>query len=139
MTWIIGVQNQMATAQQVELRIKLGNDTLSGPNQITCIPAPLPVLNTITLDLDWNQTVEHEFRWEIVDVSMSDQQQRITLRINDRAILSPITAQNGLGFRMIIELWTLDPNSEEYRFGWQTNSEDRCVWTQLWFNVLERP
>jgi hypothetical protein len=137
MTWIIGVQNQMATSQNIELRIKLGNATLSGPNQITCIPAPLPVLDTITLDLDLNQTVEQEFRWEIIDASITNQQHRITLRINDRAITSPITARDGLNFRMIIELWTLDPNSGVYRFGWQTNSEDRCVWTQLWFNVTD--
>jgi hypothetical protein len=134
-TWRIGVQNHMKNTQYIALRIKLGNQLLSAPNQLTCTPALLPPLYEYQAILGPNQIYQTEFTWSITNITSSGQTFILDLLLATSSIKSAGYAVNGLGFRMIIELWTLNLDTSEFHFGWTTGSEKSCVWSQVWFNA----
>ncbi len=50
--------------------------------------------------------------------------------------ISEVGAENGKKFRLIFELWVLDIDSGELRFGWFAGGEQHTAWTQIWFNAM---
>jgi hypothetical protein len=135
--WYLGVTNFMGSVQLVALRIKLGNATISAPDDTNAAPSQAPLVIEFERFLQNNETWEFPFAWQILRTSPTAGSTHILgLLINSETILlSEASALGGRNFRFIIELWTWDTDSANFQFGWFAPIEHRVAWLQLWFNA----
>jgi hypothetical protein len=136
-SWYLGVTNSMGNVQLVEVRFKLGNETTNPPNDTSGIPSPAPGLIAFDRFLMDNETWEFPFAWSVTNATTSAGSTRIlTVQINNATYqISGWSATNGYNFRMILELWVWQTNTNEFEFGWNSGGEHRTAWLQLWFNM----
>jgi hypothetical protein len=136
-SWYLGVTNLMGSVQLVALRVKLGNSTISPPNDVQASPSPAPFVTEFSRFLQNNETWEFPVGWQILNTSTAQGSARIlALQINDQTILlTEPSARNGYNFRFIIELWTWNTDTANFQFGWFTPNEHRVAWLQVWFNA----
>jgi len=135
--WYVGVTDFMGTVQLVGLRLKLGNQTISPPNDLEATPSPAPLVAEFWRFIQNNETWEMPFFWQIVNGDAVGGSTRVlALQINNETypVLGP-TAVNGYNFRLIIELWTWEAQSTTLQFGWSASGERRVAWAQVWFNM----
>jgi hypothetical protein len=137
LTWYIGVTDLMGNMQFVSIRVKLGNETISSPNDTQGLPSPAPLVTEFMRFIQNNETWELPFVWQILNASNAERSVRIlALQINNQTILlSEPWARTGYNFRFIFELWVWDTDSANFQFGWFTANEHRVAWLQLWFNA----
>jgi hypothetical protein len=127
----------MGSLEYVAVRVKLLNSTLPNPNDTLGEPSPAPVILEFAQVLLNNQTWSIPFDWEISNYTIRGGNTVITgLLVN----LSPYhgrfaTANLGLGFRFVFELWFYDIQTNNLAFSWTTNGRPTDSWTQIWFNV----
>ena len=135
--WYIGVTNLMGNAQLAVVRIKLGNWTITPPNDLRGTPSPAPLLAEFTRFIRNSETWEFVFAWQIIDaLSVGNSTRILQLGINNQTFqLQDSSATNGHNFRFTIELWTWNTESQALQFGWQVGREHRVAWLQLWFNA----
>jgi len=136
-SWYVGVTNFMGNVQLVEIRLKLGNETTIPPNDTTDTPASAPELVAFDRALMDNETWEFPFVWSITNATTTAGSIRI-LRIqinNETYQISNWSATDGYDFRLILELWAWQTNTDMFTFGWNSNGEYRTAWLQLWFNM----
>lgn len=135
--WHIGITNSMGSPELVALKVKIGNSTLSPPDEREIVPALLPTLVEYRRVMDTNETWEFPFIWSIKESRVSGNTiDMITLEINNAIIrTSDVSAENGCNYRLIFELWSFDRYEDRYVFGWRTGQERKCAWLQLWFNL----
>lgn len=135
--WFLYVANEHADRHDVLVKAYLGNATLGAPQPVTCIPSVLPSLFAVPASLDPGQVREVPLEWSVAAVDTQTGRVSITsLRVNaDLVDTAAITAVDGVNFRLILELWTLNETTREYQFGWVQNGQRRCAWLQFWFNV----
>ena len=136
-SWYVGVANSMGNVQLVEIRLKLGNETTIPPNDTTDTPASAPELVAFDRALMDNETWEFPFVWSITNAtSTAGATHILTIQINNETYnVSNWSATNGYNFRLILELWVWQTNSNTLAFGWNSNGEHRTAWLQLWFNM----
>lgn len=136
-SWYVGVTNFMGNIQLVEIRLKLGNDTTLAPNDSSYAPSSAPDLIAFDRFLVDNETWEFPFVWSITNATSTAGSMRIvTARINNETYQIPDwSATNGLNFRIILELWVWQTNTNAFEFGWSSNGERRTAWLQIWFNM----
>ena len=139
--WFVGVTDLMGSVQLVSIRVKLGNETISAPNDTNGQPSPAPLMTEFTRAIQDNETWELPFTWQISNVSSNGVSTRILeLKINDQLIaVQDLSALNGINFRLILELWTWNVDSSAFEFGWWTGTEHHVAWLQLWFNATATP
>jgi len=140
--WHLGATNFMGSAQYVVLKIKLSNSTIDPPNEKEKLSSPAAVLTEFHRVLINNETWQFPLTWRIDNiVKMGDYYHLSQLTINDQNVRPPLVyARNGYNYRIIIELWTLDPVDQHFIFGWRTGTERRAAWLQIWFNAtLPKP
>jgi len=134
--WYIGTTNFMGSTQLAIIRAKLGNQTLTPPNETTATPAPLPTLIEFDRVLQNNETWEFPFIWKITNATSIGNLTYLTLNINGiETYIGEVGAKDGYNYRVIFELWTLDTESNDIIFGWGASNERRTAWLQLWFNA----
>jgi uncharacterized membrane protein len=135
--WYVGVTNFMGSVQLVDVRVKLGNETISPPDDQSGLPSPAPLVAESLRFLQDNETWEFPFVWQILNVTESQGATRILLlQINNQTYpVQSVDAVNGYNFRFIIELWTWNVDSNGFGFGWYAGSEHRVAWLQVWFNA----
>jgi len=135
--WFLGVTNLMNSIQYVAIKVKMGNSTLTSPDESEAKPAPIPVLYEFHKVLSNNETWEFPFTWSIKEIQKVGEAIYITrLAINDETItVTEIGAKDGHNYRLIFELWSFDINEGRFIFGWYASQDRRCAWLQLWFNV----
>jgi hypothetical protein len=135
--WYLGVTNLMGSVQLIALRVKLGNSTISAPNDTRSLQSLAPLATEFKRFMEDNETWEFPFVWQILNASTAQGSARIlALQINNQTILtSGLWARNGYNFRFIIELWTWDTESANFQFGWFTPNGHRVAWLQIWFNA----
>jgi len=134
--WYLGTTNFMGSTQLAVIRAKLGNQTLTPPNETTTTPAFLPTLIEFRKVQVNNETWEFPFVWKITNTSNIGNLTYLTLNINGiETHILDVGAKNGYNYRLIFELWTLDVKSNEIIFGWRASNERRAAWLQLWFNA----
>jgi hypothetical protein len=77
------------------------------------------------------------FFWQIVNADMLGGSTRILeMQISNETYQVPgVTTVDGHNFRVILELWTWEPQSETLQFGWSSGNERRVAWVQVWFNM----
>jgi hypothetical protein len=136
-SWYVGVTNLMGNVQLVEIRLKLGNETTTPPNDTSNTPSSAPELIAFDRFLMDNETWEFPFVWSITNATTTAGSIHI-LRIqinNETYKISDWSANNGYNFRLILELWVWQTNTNMLTFGWNSNGEHRTAWLQLWFNM----
>jgi len=135
--WHVGLTNFMGSIQYVAIRAKLGNSTIKAPSDVDHTPSPAPMLMDFRRVLMNNETWEFPFVWMIKEVRGNGDVVRIAvLDLNGVEIRNgEVSALKGRNFRIIFELWTLDPESGNEVFGWRAGAERRVAWLQVWFNA----
>jgi len=135
--WYVGVTNLMGNVQLVSIRVKLGNETISPPNDTQGLSSPAPLIAEFMRSIQDNKTWELPIVWRLLNVSSVEGSTRILeLQINNQSVLvQDSSARDGYNFRLIFELWTWNVDSGALEFGWWTATEHRVVWLQLWFNA----
>jgi hypothetical protein len=135
--WYVGVTDLMSNVQLVSIRVKLGNQTISAPNDTQGVPSPAPLVAEFMRSIQENQTWELAFAWRISKASSVGGSTRILeLQINNQTFaVQGLSARSGNNFRLILELWTWNVDTAAFEFGWSTSTEHRVAWLQLWFNV----
>lgn len=136
-SWYVGVTNSMGNVQLVEIRLKLGNETTTPPNDTRNTPSSAPELIAFDRFLMNNETWEFPFVWSIINANATDGFTRIFRAIinNDTYEISNWSATNGYNFRVILELWVWQANTDAFEYGWSSNGERRTAWLQIWFNM----
>jgi hypothetical protein len=136
-SWYVGVTNFMGNMQLVEIRLKLGNETTTSPNDTSYTPSSAPELTAFDRFLMNNETWEFPFVWIITNATTNAGSIHV-LRIqinNETYQISNWSATNGYDFRVILELWVWQTNTNAFEYGWNSNGEYRTAWLQLWFNM----
>ena len=136
-TWYIGVTNLMGDSQFIEIRVKLGNQTTSAPDDSSVYPSPLPIVVSFERFLSDRATWKFPFTWSVTKASAVNGSIRIlTMQINNEtySILN-CSAADGYNFRVIFELWVWQSSTNAFEFGWNNDGELRAAWLQLWFNL----
>jgi hypothetical protein len=126
----------MGSLQYVVIRFKLGNESLAPPNETSSTPSPAPILTQYSRVLLDNETWEFPFQWSIIKVNAPQNAAALTLNVNGTRVDMPApTSQGGRNFRIIIELWVYNPDTDAFEFGWVTGTQRRAAWLQVWFNA----
>jgi len=134
--WYVGTTNFMGSTQLAVIRAKLGNQTLTSPNETAATPAPLPTIVEFRKVLQNDETWEFPFNWKITNTSSVGNLTYLTLNINGiETHIGDVGAKDGYNNRLIFELWTLDVESNDIIFGWRASNQRRAAWLQLWFNA----
>lgn len=135
--WLVGVTDLMGNVQLVSIRVKLGNQTISAPDDLQGLPSPAPLVTEFMHVIQNNGTWELPFVWRISNVSSVEGSTRILeLRINNQTYpMQGSFARNGFNFRLIFELWTWNVDSSALEFGWRSGTEHRAAWLQIQFNA----
>jgi hypothetical protein len=135
--WFLSVANAHVDRREVLVKAYLGNASIGAPQPVACVPSLLPSLFDVPLSLDPNEIREVPLEWSIAAVDVQGGRVSITaLQVNETLVDAGTTvAVDGINFRLIFELWTLNATTREYQFGWVQNGQHRCAWLQFWFNV----
>ena len=133
--WTLYVYNHMGEAQYVAVRVKLLNSTMLPPNSTVCVPSPAPMVYEIRDVLVNNETRLHPFRWSVEEFGgFGDFVGVSLLSVNGDLVEADAFSRDGYNFRLVFELWVFDEKLDDFRFGWSSGDEPRCVWNQVWFN-----
>ena len=132
----------MGSVQYLVIKVKLGNSSIKAPDDINCIPSPAPVLIEFRKVLMDNETWEFPFAWIIGETAEDGEMTYATvlvINVKDGVEVQrgQVGALNGYNFRIIFELWTLDPATEELIFGWKAGGQHKVAWLQVWFNATK--
>ncbi len=136
-SWHVGVTNFMGSVQLVEIRVKLANETISPPGNVSYAPSPAPELMAFDQFILDNGTWQFPFVWNITNATAAAGSIHIlTLQVNNETYqISNWSANNGYNFRLILELWVWQTNTNTLTFGWNSNGDQHTAWLQLWFNM----
>lgn len=134
--WHVGVYNHMGSIQYVAVRFKILNSTLPGPDSSSCVPSSVPAFLEFRQILASNETWWFPFYWSISKTRYLGDVVTITeLVVNNVTLGLAAHAVSGFNFRMVFELWVYDEASQGFVFAWKSGGDNKCVWTQIWFNV----
>jgi hypothetical protein len=139
-TWYVAVHNQMGSIQFIDLRLKLGNQTINPPNDTTASPSSAPLVTEFKGFIPDNGTWEFPFVWQVLNYTKaSGGHSHVELLIGNATYF----LQNAPGcsslssckFRFIFELWTWNIESDSFQMGWWSGDQQEIAWLQLWFNL----
>lgn len=136
-SWHIAVHNGMDNAEFVSIRVKLLNSTQLIPNDSLNQPSPEPPIlelrqmlaenSTSTIPLDWSiKQADTELGYVTI--------KEITINGQDISNLN-IRSLDGQNFKVVLELWRYDHDSNSFAYAWSSGHDMRSVWNQIWFNV----
>jgi len=139
-TWYLEVHNEMGSIQFIDLRIKLGNETISPPNDTTASPSPAPLVTEIKRFIPDNATWELPFIWQILNFTTSSRgYSHVQFMIGNTTYslenAPGCSSHNSCKFRLIFELWTWNIASDSFQMGWGNGAQQEIAWLQLWFNL----
>ncbi len=141
LTWYLGVGNQMGSFQFVDIRVKLGNQTIAPPNDTMATPSPAPLVAEFKQFVQNNGTWIIPFKWEILNFSSTPQGHTriIQLQLGNATYSlqnSPTCSTlASCSFRFIFELWTWNVDLNDFQFGWWNGPQQQIAWLQIWFNL----
>jgi hypothetical protein len=132
-SWFMAVANRMGNVQLAMIRVRLGNQTISPPNESQALPSPAPTITEFERFIQNNETWEIPFIWQISNATTTNGSTEIVeLRINNQTFHeNGLSGQNGYNYQFIIELWTWNEDSASLQFGWLSGSEHRVAWLQI--------
>src|SRR6266705_2360720 len=125
LNWNLTVANRTGREQFIMVIVRIGNSTTFLPNvtsPATFPPQPLGKIDRFVSDGEsTNQTGALVF---------------LNLRIDGQSISSaPVGAVSGRDFRLIFELWTFDPSTGSFEYGYPGEFAQIGTWLQVWFST----
>lgn len=134
--WYLRLFNHTPEPQNLLIQVKVLNATQPSPNSTHCIPSPVPTTFELRTSLAKNESLIYPFVWFISAVEYDSGGVTITeITANDMTAPVNTYSADRNDFRIIFELWIYDPINAEYVF-LQQGLTDRCVWNQIWFNII---
>jgi hypothetical protein len=131
--WQIYVHNHMGSVENVTVRVKIINATMTPPDDRRHEPSPTPLLTEFPLSLSVDETRLINFSWSITAAEHQNGSTIIhRLMINNEyhdVIVS------GDPFRMVFELWVYDRSTQQYRFMWESGEESYSSSLYMWFSL----
>lgn len=140
-SWTVQVYNHMGTSQLFQLRIKLANRTIAGPDPTLSPPSwsDGPVVfnstravlhnETWTLPLEWS--INRTIAGQTVTIGSMVVNGQTTTATNVPALIIP----NGTNYRIIVELWTYDIPTRGFLFSYLSGGVPYGVFDEVWFSV----
>jgi len=135
LNWNLTVANRTGREQFIMVIVRLGNSTTFSPN-VTSPATPLPELGRIDRFVSDGETSNINFTWTVESTNQTGGVVFLNLRINGQSVSSaPIGSVSGSNFRLIFELWTFDPSSGSFQYGYPGEFAQIGTWLQVWFST----
>jgi hypothetical protein len=134
--WTFTITNRMNKAEFAMIITRIGNSSTSAPNATTP-STTLPELGRNEQFINDGATSRINFTWTIVSRVQTAGLVYLNLSTNGQSSLSsaPVGAKPGDYFRLIFELWTFDPVSGSFQYGYPGQFSQVGVWLQVWFKA----
>lgn len=135
LSWHLQVLNRMGTVQFVRLVFRLGNLTTTSPTDSG--PADsLPQVGSAERFIANQDTASLNFTWKVVNATQAALI-FLKLQVNSGSPgWIPLGSATGRDFRVIFELWTYDPSSNSFQYGWKDGNTWRGTFLQVWFDFV---
>jgi hypothetical protein len=134
LNWSFAITNRMNKAEFVLIVARIGNSSTPPPNATTPTTT-LPELGRMERVINDGATSRINFTWTIVSSNQKSGLVYLNVSINGQSSLSsaPVGTKPGGFFRLIFELWTFDPLSGSFQYGYPAQASQMGTWLQVWF------
>jgi hypothetical protein len=136
--WYVFVHNNMGSAEQVTVRVKLLNSTMSQPIDSKNTPSPFSFFMELPSSLSINETILLPFSWSISD-AVSQDGTTIVRQLTANNHTYDINVSSKDYFSLIFELWVYDPISQDYIFGWHSRNDFSSASVNMGFKINNLP
>jgi hypothetical protein len=136
LNWSFVVTNRMNRAEFVMIIARIGNSSTPTPNATTPTTT-LPELGRMERFINNGATSRINFTWTIESRNQNSGLVYLNVSINRQSSLSsaPVGTKPGGFFRLIFELWTFDPVSGSFQYGYPAQTSQVGSWLQVWFKA----
>jgi hypothetical protein len=136
LNWTFAVTNRMNKAEFVLIITRIGNYSTPSPNATTPSP-PFQNFGTTERFINDGETSRINFTWTIESSYQIARLTYLNVSTNGQSAVSsaPVGTTSGRNFRLIFELWTFDPVSGSFQYGYPGQTSQVGVWLQVWFNA----
>jgi hypothetical protein len=136
LNWTFAVTNRMNRAEFVMIIARIGNSSTPTPNATTP-STTLPELGRMERFINDGATSRINFTWTIVSSNQNSGLVYLNVSINGQSSLSsaPVGIKPGGYLRLIFELWTFDPVSGSFQYGYPAQASQVGSWLQVWFKT----
>jgi hypothetical protein len=140
-SWTIQVFNHMGSSQLFQLRIKLANRTITGPDPTSSPPISSdgPVVFNSTRAMLQNETWTIPIQWSVTSKTTGVQMVTIgSMLVNGQTSTTNVPAlivPNGNNFRIVVELWSYDIPTRGFLFSYLSGGVPYGVFDQVWFSA----
>src|SRR3989441_13171966 len=138
LNWTLAVTNRMNKAEFVLINTLIGNFSSTAPNATTpSTPPSTTLLGGTEQFINDGETSRINFNWTIESSYQTGRLTYLNVSINGQSAVSsaPVGAASGRNFRLIFELWTFDPASGSFQYGYPGQTSQVGNWLQVWFNA----
>ncbi|TMI40968.1 hypothetical protein E6H21_04725 [Candidatus Bathyarchaeota archaeon] len=134
--WTFAVTNRMNKAEFVMIIARIGNSSTPTPNATTP-STTLPELGRTDRFINDGETSRINFTWTIESSYQTGQLTYLNITFNAQPAVSstPVGTMSGANFRLIFELWTFDPASGSFQYGYPGQTSQVGNWLQVWFSA----
>ena len=136
LNWTFAVTNRMNKAEFVMIITRIGSNSTLSPNATTPTTT-LPQLRATEQFINDGETSRISFNWTIESSYQVAGLTYLNISIAGQSPISsaPVGTPSGRNFRLIFELWTFDPVSGSFQYGYPGETSQVGVWLQVWFNA----
>lgn len=136
LNWTFAVTDMMNKAEFVMIITRIGNSTTTAPNATTP-STTLPELGRAEQFINDRATSQINFTWTIESSYQNAALTYLNISINGQQSVSstPVGVRPGGYLRLIFELWTFDPVSGSFQYGYPGEFSQVGVWLQVWFRA----
>ena len=135
--WYLYVHNHMDSVQNISLRIKILNSTMTLPNDNNNEYSPYESFAEFPLSLSVNETIFVPFIWGISDIVIQNDSVAIKqLIVNSQICEVDIMNFSDSYFQLVFELWVYEDSSQEYKFGWTLEENISSVSLYVGFKAI---
>lgn len=132
--WFVFVHNNMGSAEQVSIRVKLLNSTMAQPIDSKNTPSPFSFFMELPSPLSVNETALLPFSWSISDAVSQDGSTIIRqLTVNNHSYDINVSSKDY--FSLVFELWVYDPVTQDYVFGWHSGNDFSSASINMGFKI----
>jgi len=136
LNWTFAITNRMNKEEFVMIITRIGSNSTLSPNATTP-STTLPQLGATEHFINNGETSRINFNWTIESSYQTAGLTYLNVSINGQPTISsaPVGTASGRNFRLIFELWTFDPVSGSFQYGYPGQTSQVGVWLQVWFNA----
>lgn len=136
LNWSFALTNRMNRPEFVMIIARIGNSSTPTPNA-TAPSTTLPELGRMERFINDGATSRLNFTWTIESSIQKSGWVYLNVSTNGQSSVSssPVVTKPGGFFRLIFELWTFDPVSGSFQYGYPAQASQVGIWLQVWFKA----